>query len=53
VVGAFVVIDGFVCALLAWYLAKLAHVDALTAYLANQPRRVDSVAIIGRLDHRA
>jgi membrane AbrB-like protein len=34
------------CALLAWYLAKLAHVDALTAYLATSPGGLDSVAII-------
>jgi membrane AbrB-like protein len=34
------------CALLAWCLMRLAHVDALTAYLATSPGGIDSVAII-------
>jgi membrane AbrB-like protein len=34
------------CALLAWCLTRLAHVDALTAYLATSPGGLDSVAII-------
>ncbi|HEX4179116.1 MAG TPA: AbrB family transcriptional regulator, partial [Rhizomicrobium sp.] len=34
------------CALLAWCLVRLAHVDALTAYLATSPGGLDSVAII-------
>jgi uncharacterized protein len=34
------------CGLLAWCLTHLAHVDALTAYLATSPGGVDSVAII-------
>ncbi len=34
------------CGLLAWCLTRLAHVDALTAYLATSPGGVDSVAII-------
>jgi membrane AbrB-like protein len=34
------------CGLLAWCLAHLAHVDALTAYLATSPGGLDSVAII-------
>jgi membrane AbrB-like protein len=35
-----------ICGLLAWCLARLAHVDALTAYLATSPGGLDSVAII-------
>jgi len=34
------------CALSAWMLAGLLHVDPLTAYLATTPGGVDSVAII-------
>ena len=34
------------CAALAWCLTRLAHVDALTAYLATSPGGMDSVAII-------
>jgi uncharacterized protein len=34
------------CGLLAWGLMRLAHVDALTAYLATSPGGLDSVAII-------
>jgi uncharacterized protein len=34
------------CAALAWCLTWLAHVDALTAYLATSPGGMDSVAII-------
>jgi membrane AbrB-like protein len=34
------------CGLLAWALTKLAHVDALTAYLATSPGGLDSIAII-------
>ena len=35
-----------ICGLLAWSLTRLAHVDALTAYLATSPGGLDSVAII-------
>jgi membrane AbrB-like protein len=34
------------CALLAWALARFAHVAPLTAYLATSPGGLDSVAII-------
>ena len=34
------------CALVSWPLAKIAHVDALTAYLATSPGGVDVAAII-------
>jgi hypothetical protein len=34
------------CAALAWCLTRLAHTDALTAYLATSPGGLDSVAII-------
>ncbi len=34
------------CGLLAWGLTRLAHVDALTAYLATSPGGLDSIAII-------
>jgi membrane AbrB-like protein len=34
------------CGLLAWCLANLVHVDALTAYLATSPGGLDSVAVI-------
>ena len=34
------------CAALAWCLMRLAHTDALTAYLATSPGGLDSVAII-------
>jgi hypothetical protein len=45
VAGAAVALMGF-CGLLAWCLAHIAHVDALTAYLATSPGGLDSVAII-------
>jgi uncharacterized protein len=45
VVGAALCLMGF-CGLLAWCLANVAHVDALTAYLATSPGGLDSVAII-------
>jgi uncharacterized protein len=45
VVVAAMCLIGF-CGLLAWCLMQLAHVDALTAYLATSPGGVDSVAII-------
>jgi membrane AbrB-like protein len=35
-----------ICGLLAWCLTRLAHVDALTAYLATSPGGLDSVVII-------
>ncbi|MFT8972959.1 MAG: AbrB family transcriptional regulator [Zymomonas mobilis] len=31
---------------MAWLLAKIAHVDFLTAYLASSPGGVDSVAVV-------
>ena len=34
------------CGALAWCLTRLAHTDALTAYLATSPGGLDSVAII-------
>ena len=34
------------CAALAWSLTRLAHTDALTAYLATSPGGLDSVAIL-------
>jgi membrane AbrB-like protein len=34
------------CGVLAWCLVRMAHVDALTAYLATSPGGLDSVAII-------
>jgi membrane AbrB-like protein len=34
------------CGVLAWCLTRLAHVDALTAYLATSPGGMDSIAII-------
>jgi membrane AbrB-like protein len=34
------------CCLLAWGLTRVAHVDALTAFLATSPGGLDSVAII-------
>lgn len=34
------------CAGIAWVLAKVAHIDMLTAYLATSPGGADSVAII-------
>ena len=34
------------CGLLAWWLANVAHVDALTAYLATSPGGLDTVAVI-------
>jgi hypothetical protein len=45
VAGAALGLMGF-CGLLAWGLAHVAHVDALTAYLATSPGGLDSVAII-------
>jgi membrane AbrB-like protein len=45
VAGAALCLMGL-CALLAWCLTRLAHVDALTAYLATSPGGLDSVAII-------
>ncbi len=45
IIGAALCLMGF-CALLAWCLVRLAHVDALTAYLATSPGGLDSVAII-------
>jgi hypothetical protein len=45
VAGAALLLMGF-CSLLAWCLTRLAHVDALTAYLATSPGGLDSVAII-------
>lgn len=40
------------CALLAWGLARLAHIDPLTAYLATSPGGLDSVAIIAASTHQ-
>ncbi|WP_336760808.1 AbrB family transcriptional regulator [Asaia sp. VD9] len=34
------------CALLSWPLARIAHVDLLSAYLATSPGGADSIAII-------
>jgi membrane AbrB-like protein len=34
------------CAAIGWMLARIAHLDALTAYLATSPGGADSVAII-------
>lgn len=34
------------CAVIGWILARIAHIDALTAYLATSPGGADSVAII-------
>ena len=45
VTGAALCLMGF-CGLLAWGLANVAHVDALTAYLATSPGGLDSVAVI-------
>jgi membrane AbrB-like protein len=45
VAGAALCLMGL-CGLLAWCLTHLAHVDALTAYLATSPGGVDTVAII-------
>jgi uncharacterized protein len=45
VVGGALCLMGF-CVLLAVCLARLAHVDTLTAYLATSPGGLDSVAII-------
>jgi len=45
VVGAALCLMGL-CGLLAWCLTRLAHVDALTAYLATSPGGLDTVAII-------
>ena len=39
------------CGLLAFALTRLAHVDALTAYLATSPGGLDSVAIIAASAH--
>lgn len=35
-----------ICGALSWVLARVAHVDALTAYLAMSPGGMDTVAII-------
>ena len=45
IIGAALSLIAF-CALTAWGLMRLAHVDALTAYLATSPGGLDSVAII-------
>jgi membrane AbrB-like protein len=45
IIGAALSLIAF-CALVAWGLMRLAHVDALTAYLATSPGGLDSVAII-------
>ena len=45
VAGAALCLMAF-CGLLAWCLTRLAHIDALTAYLATSPGGLDSVAII-------
>ena len=45
VVGASLCLMGL-GGLLAWCLTHLAHIDALTAYLATSPGGLDSVAII-------
>jgi uncharacterized protein len=45
VAGAALVLIGF-SSLLAWCLMRLAHVDALTAYLATSPGGLDSIAAI-------
>jgi membrane AbrB-like protein len=45
VVAAAVCLMGL-CGALAWCLTRLAHTDALTAYLATSPGGIDSVAII-------
>jgi membrane AbrB-like protein len=45
IAGAALCLIGF-CALLAWGLTHLIHVDPLTAYLATSPGGLDSVAII-------
>lgn len=45
IIGAALALIAF-CGLLAWGLTLLAHVDALTAYLATSPGGLDSVAII-------
>ena len=45
VAGAALCLIGL-CGFLAWCLTRLAHIDALTAYLATSPGGLDSVAII-------
>jgi uncharacterized protein len=45
VLGAALCLMGL-CAALAWCLTRLAHTDALTAYLATSPGGLDSIAII-------
>lgn len=45
VIGAAITLMAF-CGLLAFALVWLAHIDALTAYLATSPGGLDSVAII-------
>jgi uncharacterized protein len=45
VAGAALCLMGL-CGLLAWCLTQVAHIDALTAYLATSPGGLDSVAII-------
>lgn len=45
VIGAAIALMAF-CGLMAFGLERLAHIDALTAYLATSPGGLDSVAII-------
>ena len=45
VVASIVTLIG-TCAAIGWVLARVAHLDGLTAYLATSPGGVDSVAII-------
>jgi membrane AbrB-like protein len=45
VVGSALFLIGF-CGLVAWGLARLVHIDALTAYLATSPGGIDTVAVI-------
>jgi membrane AbrB-like protein len=45
VVGAALCLMGL-CGFLGWCLTHVAHIDALTAYLATSPGGIDSVAII-------
>jgi uncharacterized protein len=45
VAGAALCLMGL-CSLFAWCLTHVAHIDALTAYLATSPGGLDSVAII-------
>jgi len=45
VVGSALLLIAF-CGVLAWGLARLTHIDALTAYLATSPGGIDTVAVI-------